>query len=346
MQMADNQDQPIFIMSSERSGSNLLRTLFSNHSNLAAPTAPHFLNFLHKLIPFYGPLTVEANARALFDDMLTIVNHPNYLWDLDIDFEVVHARYRPQCFMDFFDLFYRADARRQGKGRFVCKENNLFDFAFHLIDHYPEAKFVYLVRDPRDYVASFMKVPVTFGTPFRAAVNWRDEQEKCDSLIHTFGLQAYCVRYKDLIMNTERVMSELLSFVGEPVEEACFEVQSGKNEGLDWNVYWQNLSRPIIKTNAGKYQQQFDDQTIRMIETVTRDQLIKLGYDLDTPADWKQPPFFRYRDMLARKFARARSTRKYAETYQVIVDREALIRSIFAERKRAWLRDQELRSQQ
>jgi hypothetical protein len=337
----DSRNAPVFIMSSERTGSNLLRTLLSNHSNISAPTAPHFLLFLHHLIPFYGPLEVERNARALFDDMLAIVNHRNYQWDLAPDFDKVFEKYKPQTFLGYFDLFYREDAARKGKGRFACKENNLFDYAFHLADHYDSAKYVYLCRDPRDYVASFMRVPFGFDTPYDAARNWLREQEKCISLIETFGLEALRIRYEDLVGQTAEVMTDLLSFLGEPVEEACFNVDTEKSTHLDWNVYWRNLSKPVLRSNAGKFRSQFDQKTVNMIETMTREFMVKLEYGFDSPADWKRPRFFRYWHAIARQVARARSRRRHSETAQVLEDRRALVDSIAAKRKQEWLRRQE-----
>ena len=46
-------NDPIFIMSSERSGSNLLRILLSNHSRLAAPVAAQLLPIF---MPFASPI--------------------------------------------------------------------------------------------------------------------------------------------------------------------------------------------------------------------------------------------------------------------------------------------------
>lgn len=331
-------DAPIFIMSSERAGSNLLRTLLSNHSDISAPTAPHFLNFLHGLVPFYGPLTAKENAHALFDDMARIVNHPNYQWGFAADFEEVYRKYEPRVFLDFFDLFYREDAARKGKARFVCKENNLFDYAFQLSGYYPSAKFVYLCRDPRDYVASFMRVPFGFDTPYDAARNWKCEQETCISLIETFGLEAFTVRYEDLVGRTAEVLAGLLSFVGAPIEEACFAVDTEKNIGLSWNVYWRNLCRPVIQSNTGKYRQQFGHKTVNMIETITRAYMIKLGYEFDTEASWRHSRVFAYWNALARTVKRWRRRRDSGETSSVLSDRRAMIRWIASKRMSLWSR--------
>lgn len=334
--MNNDQVQPIFIMSSERSGSNLLRTLLSNHRSISAPTAPHFLLFLHKLIPYYGSLSIESNARSLFEDMLSIANHTNYQWGLSIDFEQIYQKYQPDAFMDFFNLFYQEETCRNSKSRFVCKENNIFDFVFPIVDYYKSAKFIYLYRDPRDYVASYLSAPLGISTPFDAARRWRNEQEKCNVLINTFCLEAHYVKYEDLISDPSEVMTSVLSFVDAPIDERCFEVQVGKNENLTWNSYWQNLDRPIIKSNTKKYLETFDARTINIIESVVKDQMLRLGYELDTSADWNCTILFRIRNRLSRRISKFWSRMRDPETSEVMISRKELIASIRHKRREKW----------
>ncbi|MBK7482140.1 MAG: sulfotransferase [Flavobacteriales bacterium] len=45
---------PIFLVGSERSGSNLLRSLIGNHSMVEAPTAPHFFDQWSHALWAYG----------------------------------------------------------------------------------------------------------------------------------------------------------------------------------------------------------------------------------------------------------------------------------------------------
>lgn len=329
---------PVFIMSSERSGSNLLRTLLSNHADISAPTAPHFLLFLHRLIPYYGPLSVRANAHNLFDDMLSIVNHANYQWNLKLDFEQVYSEFCPDSFMDFFDLFYQMEARRKGKSQFVCKENNLFDFAFPILDYYEKARFVYLYRDPRDYVASYLKAPLGLSTPFDAARRWKREQEKCAVLINAFCLEVYPVSYEDLVSDPSETMADILSFIGVSIDKACFEIVAGENESLAWNEYWQNLNRPVIKSNIKKYLQAFNTKTINLIESIVRDEMLMLGYSLDTSADWECTRSFKIRNFLVRRISRFWSESQATKTIEVMTSRKRLITSIKRKRKEEWRR--------
>lgn len=321
-------DSPVFIMSSERSGSNLLRVLLGFHSVLAAPRPLQLLISFHKLLPGYGDLSQREHARRLLDDCLALANHPYHAWKLTIDLEGVYARYALTGLIDCFHLLYSEYAFREKKKRFVCKENNLFDFAAQIADYYSDPAFVYLYRDPRDYVASWRGLPVGPKTHFLAVSKWVEEQKRCERFIALSGLRVHCLKYEDLITATERAMTDLLRFIGVPVEEACFSIPEGSNMDAAWNSYWQNLSRPILRHNFNKYRQALTEQTITMIETIAGEYMEKLHYACDTKADWKRPKFFASRERVASKLIDVRRKLVTSETARRLASRKLLLKTI------------------
>jgi hypothetical protein len=287
---------PIFIMSSERSGSNLLRTLLSNHTNISAPMAPQLLKTFLPIISQYNSLSAKENARKLFEDMLAVVNHPIHGWNLNIKFIDIYERYHPKVFLDFFDLLYRENAAKDGKNRFLCKENNTFDFVRELVNYYEDPKIIYLYRDPRDYAVSRIKAPLGPNTSYRAALLWTLEQRTCDQSLKNVNIKTHNLKYEDLIEHVQNTVSAALQFIGEPVQARCFSVDVQKNKKLSWNVMWKNLSKPVLKSNRGKYREKFNAREIKIIETVAKGYLTKLGYDLESSADFKVTRLFKLTD--------------------------------------------------
>ena len=76
----------IVLLASERSGSNLLRTLLGNHSDISAPIAPHLIKIFYPIKHYYLDLSSKVNNKNLFCDMLQIVNHPFSNWKLKLDY--------------------------------------------------------------------------------------------------------------------------------------------------------------------------------------------------------------------------------------------------------------------
>lgn len=275
---------PIFIMSSERSGSNLLRLLLGNHSRIASPVAVHLLNSMAPLAGYYAPLSDEKHAAAYYDLLVQHVNQEYYDWKFTTPFAEMRAHGRHDSFSDFFRFFYetKGAADAPEKTRLVFKENAIFDYAFELLHHFPDARFLYLYRDPRDYVASWMKVPRGFSTPQKAIKNWVEEQTTCELATAVFGLPCHRVKYEDLITDPVTSMNEILDFVGEEREVACYSTDREKNSSYVWNEYWKNLDKPIMSDNKNKFLTELDQVTIREIEQLAGEHMLKLGYDMVT----------------------------------------------------------------
>ena len=49
-------DDPLFIIGTERSGSNLLRVILDAHSRISVPHPPHIMRYFSPLVARYGDL--------------------------------------------------------------------------------------------------------------------------------------------------------------------------------------------------------------------------------------------------------------------------------------------------
>jgi len=334
-QVTQMNNRPVFIISSERSGSNLLRVLLGNHSRISAPRALHLLITFYRISFYYDPLSVKENAKKLFDDFAAIAHHPYHFWNLSLDFDAAYEKYRPKNLLDVFNLFYSEYAAAESKERFVCKENNLFDFSGPLVDYYKDPVFIYLYRDPRDYVASWMNLPVPIGpkTAYSAATRWLREQDICADVISSVSAPVYTLRYEDLITDTKKHMTGILEFLDEPVEEACFEIREGTNSDLSWNVFWKNLNKPVIKQNFKKYTTSLSHPTLTMIETLTKEKMVTLGYTCETRTDWRKPSLFKYREVISSQLLEYKRNRLNTETQQLLANRKTLVQTIVRKRK-------------
>lgn len=241
------------------------------------------------------------NARKLFDDMLALANHPYNDWGMNIEFEYVWEKYHPVSFLDYFNLFYKECAQANNKQRVVCKEINIWNHIFQILEYYQEAWVIYLYRDPRDYVASWVKKPLFINTAYDAINSWVHEQEIIDILINVHGLKVFPVRYEDMIMDTENVISGILEYVGEHAEASCFNTNLDKGRSVSWNPYWENLAKPINSNNSGNYRKTLDSDSVKMVETIAHYHMKNLGYSPETRCDWKKKRFIGLKNRIMRK---------------------------------------------
>ena len=321
---------PILIMSSERSGSNLLRTLLSNHSGIAGPMAAQFLNLFAHRVEEFAPLEHTDHQVAFVDLLLAVANHKIFAWGLELDVPSFVARETPHDLMTAWDALYRARATAEGARRYVCKENRLFDHAEAILQRFPDARILFLARDPRDYVLSWLRAPLLNHTPHQAACAWRDEQRACLAVEKRFGDRVLRVTYEALVQDPPATMTRVLEFLGEGVEPACFEVQGSKNKAQEWSSFWKNLTRPVQGQNFEKWRGQFRPRTLEMIETLCAEPMRALGYAPDSRQAWRPGPWFDFRErrLAARNDARLRA--EHASTVAVIEDRDRMIESRLA----------------
>ncbi len=324
---------PVFVMSSERSGSNLLRTLLSNHPALSAPMAAQLLATFGPERELYAPLSERENALSLARDMLATANHKQFGWDLEVDPARVIDGLAPPDFLGVFDAVYRAEMARKEARRYVCKENQIFRFAPELAQRFPEARFLYLHRDPRDYAASWTNVPLLNHTPHESARVWRTEQTAALAAAEELGERIHRLGYEELIADPDATMTRVLGFLGEETDPSCFEVQEGKNAAATWSSFWKNLDRPVMRGNARKWEQAFDADTVAMIETLAAGPMEALGYQRTTLTPWRPGPLFAVRERLRARREDRRLRREHADTVAVLLDRRALVDGLFAARR-------------
>jgi len=279
---------PTFIMSSERSGSNLLREMLGMHADLAAPPPPHMWRHLTAALPQYGPLTVEQNRRQFVEAAVSMTQVPksHLRWKYDLSSETVLNQLNVVTPTAVIAALYAEYARREEAEGWVCKENNLFDHAFQIRDQLPDAQFLYLCRDGRDVACSMKKVPTHDQHVFYIAGEWKGEQRTCIRVHQEFEQRgiSHLVRYEDLIEDPERELRDICKFLGLEFQERMlyFHESEQAHKEAKKTEYWENLSKPVMSDNKGKFYDQLTRKEIRLIETVAAKELSLLGYPIVT----------------------------------------------------------------
>jgi hypothetical protein len=274
----------VFVMSSESSGSNLLRRMLGQHSALAAPPPPHLWHSLSWLLPYYGPLTSEQGFRELAADAvaLTCIPRSHLEWKHRISLEDVLGRAGARTLTGVAAALYDLYAEREGRTGWVCKENNLFDYAFQIRAELPHARFVYLVRDGRDYAVSVKKVPTHDQHVFFIAREWADEQLRCLRVHQELAPvgASLLLRYEDLIGDPERELRRVTDFLGlsfEPALLAHHEAEDSLREAGKTD-YWTNLAKPVLSENRGKFRRELLRREVAVFEHVAGSVLELFGY--------------------------------------------------------------------
>lgn len=275
---------PMFLLSSERSGTNLLRRRLTEYqSEYFGPAPLHFLKHLYWAEPYYGNLETDENFEVFIQDALGLAYHHFSPWDEKITIGQVKSEYTSyfsggRTSIGVMHVIYMIYAHRKGYISYFCKDNNLFDFASDIKLELPDAKFVYLYRDPRDVIVSQVKRPLQNKSICYLSELWRDEQIKCirySDLLSRYH-DVFFLSYEELIKDENGKISALCSFLG--VDIIAEKVGFSSKEKTDIQE-WMNIDKPTIKNNSGKFRDNLSISQIERIESICWHQMRKLGYE-------------------------------------------------------------------
>lgn len=279
----------VFILSSERSGTNLLRSLIGRHSQISAPVAPHLLLTLGSTCKYYGDLNKKERSIKLIEDSMKIVNHSYHDWKLNkLSSNEIYEKYNPNSLIKIKDALFSEKALDENKSVYFSKELKNYRYFEQLIRELKETKFIYLHRDPRDIVVSWLRTPLFMHTPYQIITNWIEEQKACLDLLEKHPSKILSISYEELIEKTKETITKCLHFIGVKIEPICFQTDRNNQESKR-NEFWKNLSKPIMTENSKKYLNELSEKDILIIESSSKEIMVKLGYtDLRSSADWNK----------------------------------------------------------
>ncbi|MBN4081755.1 sulfotransferase [bacterium AH-315-C07] len=283
---SNNLDRPIFLLCSERSGSNLIRVIQGNHSKIAAPPAIHLTNTFLPLLPCYGDLKIIENFRNLCSDVFTEIHNQIGIWEASFSVEDMVNDITERTFPAVYSYVYSKETETQNAERVFIKDNYLFFQFYYFEKNFPDAKFIYQVRDGRDFAVSCLKTPpFIFESVEEIAKQWRDEQRQCLSIYTQMkdAGKVMPVHYEDLVGNSEDTIKRICEFIEVEFEPNMLEFYKEDKNMQDSKSAkaWRNLSQPIKAKNFGKYKKELSAGSIRKFESIAYRELTHAGYMLE-----------------------------------------------------------------
>lgn len=262
-----------FILSSGRSGSTLLRKLLVEKYEVYIPPESNDL-IVQSAKLFFRGRSNWVNSVNEFIELIKIMKLPAH-WEINLDElqkSLLSIPVDQREFYPVMDLLYRSSAPDGLEYSIIGdKTPYLILRSDWLQALFPEAKYIYVMRDGRDVVLSRMKA---FNESIEEAANrWLWAIKEYEKLKRK-SRNVYLVKYEDLVSNTEQTLLEITKFL---------EVSPGDHSNLvalgdDKLKHHSNLSKPITIESIGKWRQDLSIQNQQRLNKKLLKPLLSYGY--------------------------------------------------------------------
>lgn len=274
---------PIFMIGTQRSGSNLLRLMLNQLPDIAAPHPPHILQRMMPLEKGYGDLAADKNFRQMVDDVCKLVELNPVPWEgVTLDRQNVASRCRNHSVVAAFGAVYDAMADHSKAGSWCCKSLANINYLKELEDYYGDAaRYIYLYRDGRDVAVSFRKAVVGEKHPYHIANEWGATQRiALTNRKHIDPKRFYNLSYETLTGSPEKAMRGLCEFLGVTYTDSMlnFHESDEAKRAASSSELWGNVVKPVMADNSNKFLKEMSGEDIRIFELVAGDVLDALGY--------------------------------------------------------------------
>lgn len=245
----DTAAEPLFLVGSERSGTTLLRLMLDHHPQLA----------FHFEFEYSVDRLADGGAwpdLAEFHDYLRL----NRVFQVS-QFEIDPALPYP----DLLRSFLRQKQVRDNKPFVGATVHYHFD---RLLRVWPNARFIYLLRDGRDVARSCIRMGWV-GNAFMGADTWTEAVDLWETLKPQIpGERRIEMRYEDLVQRPREELERLCRWIGVPFREELFDYT--KTTGY---------KMPDAKLME-QWRRKMTPEEIQLVEAKIGDRLVRNGYDL------------------------------------------------------------------
>lgn len=277
-----------FLISTERSGSNLITKMIDAHPNCCGPSPTHLFRIYALNIEKYGDLSNAKNWEILVQDTLEVLASQFGAWEHEFCLKELMNSSKEYLPVDLLKFIYSTEVLSNRKQQVFVKELYTYKYVPYILSEIPDAKFIYLVRDPRDTAASFKKSPSHQKSVAGSISIWQEDQRASIKVLEDLGKdKVLLVRYEDLVVFPEKTCTQITTFLGEQYssEMLDFHQNTLTKQNASRMAAWKNLDKPIIAGNCNKYKGELSDSELLYIETKCKLEMDYFDYALETKAD-------------------------------------------------------------
>lgn len=271
----------VFIVGCGRSGTTILRKILQAHSAFSSGPETH-------MFTKFGWLERTTN-KALRPYDIDWIDRNCTLFDVIPD-KILRLRTGSSCLAEFGDRFFAEFLISGGATRWVEKTPAHVNQITFIATHFPKAKFIHLLRDPRDTICSLRthpkwkvihgeRVPKNTDRPIPDCLDrWIHDVSSGVTMGRPLGDQRYTeIRYEDILDDPKPRLEKLFAFLGVEWEEAVLDFHTQKD---DLGGTHPRASKPLDKSRVARWKSELSEAQVALIKRRAGALAAKVGYEL------------------------------------------------------------------
>lgn len=271
---------PFFIVGTGRSGTTLVQRMLAAHPSMVIPPETQFFSRFDPAIRFTDPLR-ERDVDAY---LARVAQDP--WWSqlgLDIDELLAHIEGGARrADMILWWILRELSPDAPAGTRFGEKTPHHEKRVARIGMLFPAARFIHVVRDPRDVVVSLRREEWwPWKSVQRTAVAVRKTLHRQLINERAMGDRYMRVRYEDVVADTEGVLRRVCAHIGEDFDERILRYHESQETGfLEGERAWKELStKPLDASRIGRWKEHLSAREASCVERWVGDELMaEYGY--------------------------------------------------------------------
>ena len=258
---APQADVPVFIVGVARSGTTLLAAMLSAHSRLdCGPESRFFARYPHldagTRARLLDPVTWPRPAVDFIASLRNQGHAVNELFGLTLAQIDAYLAGQPPSLAAMLTALTALHAQAAGKARWMEKTPRHLLMTDALWRHWPAARVIRIVRDPRDVALSLARMPFAkdsvVGNLVRVDHDDRISRERIET-----DPRAMTLRYEDLVTQPERELRRVCEFLGEEYEPGMLDARASAASVAAAHEWWkEGVSGPLHSDSIGRWERE------------------------------------------------------------------------------------------
>ncbi|MEZ5859526.1 MAG: sulfotransferase [Geminicoccaceae bacterium] len=275
--------RPIFVVGAARSGTTLLQSMIDAHPDIALVGELHFFDQILRLRETI-PEPVDRRAIEPLRQGILTCHASRFVPDIDRALDLALPRLatapRPTYGL-LFRLLLEAFAELRGAGRVGEKTPTNVRYLAEIVELFPDARVVHILRDPRDSISSRVRYPFSSPSVIFNTLLWKIE------MIYAFDFRAtekvgdgrYLeVHYEALVQDTEQQLRRICRFIDVHYAAKMLAGHRRADRVVRGEPWKAGVGEPVNRRSVDAWQQRLTPAQVGLIEALGGACIEQSGY--------------------------------------------------------------------